>query len=158
MVARRSSVRGRTLSDSMVVMVEFEITDVHDEASVSELRERLVAFNIATTGYDEYRSMSCFLRNDEGELEAGIDGFSWGGYAMIEWLWVTTSIRGRGHGTSLMRAFETEAQKRGCRAIRVDTHTFQAPDFYRHLGYEEIGYAEDTPLGYGEHFFVQRLP
>jgi ribosomal protein S18 acetylase RimI-like enzyme len=142
----------------MVVMVEFEMTDVHNEAAVSELRERLVAFNIAATGYDEYRSLSCFLRSDEGELVAGIDGFSWGGYAMVEWLWVTASLRGRGHGTSLMRAFEAETQKRGCRVIRVNTHTFQAPDFYRHLGYEEIGYAEDTPLGYGEHFLAKRLP
>ncbi len=141
----------------MVVMVEFEITDVQDEAAVSELRGRLVAFNIAATGFSEYRSLSCFVRNEEGELDAGIDGFSWGGYAMVEWLWVTASIRGRGHGTGLMRAFETEAQKRGCRAIRVNTHTFQAPDFYRHLGYEEIGYAEDTPLGHGECFFAKRL-
>jgi len=146
------------MSDSMVVMVDFKMTDVHNEAAVSELRERLVAFNIAATGYDEYRSLSCFLRNDEGELDAGIDGFSWGGYAMVEWLWVTASIRGRGHGTSLMRAFETEAQKRSCRVVRVNTHTFQAPDFYRRLGYDEIGYAEDTPLGHGEHFLAKRLP
>jgi ribosomal protein S18 acetylase RimI-like enzyme len=139
-------------------MAEFEITDVHDDAAVAELRERLVAFNIATTGYDQYSSLSCFRRNDEGELDAGIDGFSWGGYAMVEWLWVTASLRGRGHGTSLIRAFEAETQKRGCRVIRVNTHTFQAPDFYRHLGYEGIGYAEDTPLGYGEHFLAKRLP
>jgi ribosomal protein S18 acetylase RimI-like enzyme len=141
----------------MDVMLEFEITDIHDEAAVSELRGRLVAFNRAVTGYDEYRSLSCFLRDEKGELHAGIDGFSWGGYATVEWLWVTASIRGRGHGTGLMRAFEAESQKRGCRRIRVDTHTFQAPDFYRHLGYEEVGYAEDTPMGYGEHFFAKRL-
>jgi GNAT superfamily N-acetyltransferase len=141
----------------MVVMAAFEITDVHDEAAVAELRERLVSFNIAATGYDEYRSMSCFVRNDEGELDAGIDGFSWGGYAMVEWLWVAASIRGSQLGTGLLRSFETEAQKRGCRAVRVNTHSFQAPDFYRHLGYEEIGYAEDTPLDHGEHFLVKRL-
>ena len=142
----------------MVVMVEFEITDIHDDAAVSELRDRLVAFNIAATGYDGYRSSSCFLRNPEGELEAGIDGFSWGGYAMVEWLWVAASIRGHGYGTRLMRAFETESQKRACRTIRVNTHTFQAPEFYRRLGYEEIGYAEGTPIGYGEHFFAKLLP
>ena len=105
-------------------------------------RGRLVAFNIAATGYDDYRSLSCFLRSDEGELDAGIDGFSWGGYSMVEWLWVTASIRGQGCGTRLIRAFEAESQKRGCRTIRVNTHTFQAPEFYRRLGYEEIGYAE----------------
>ena len=117
-----------------------------------------MAFNLAATGYDDYRSLSCFLRNDAGELEAGIDGFSWGGYAMIEWLWVTATIRGRGYGTGLMGVFEAEAQERGCRSIRVNTHTFQAPEFYRHLGYDEIGYALDAPLGYGEHFFAKRLP
>jgi GNAT superfamily N-acetyltransferase len=153
-----SSAQGDTLSESMVEMDDFEITDVHDESAVAELRERLVAFNVAATGYDEYRSLSCFLRNDDGELDAGIDGFSWGGYAMLEWLWVTAPCRGRGYGIGLVRAFETEAQKRGCRTIRVNTHSFQAPDYYRHLGYEEIGYAEDTPLGYGEHFLVKRLP
>jgi ribosomal protein S18 acetylase RimI-like enzyme len=142
----------------MFVMAAFEITDVHDETAVMELRERLVEFNIAETGYDEYRSMSCFLRDDEGEIDAGIDGFSWGGYAMVECLWVAASIRGRHLGTGLLRSFESEAQKRGCRVLRVNTHSFQAPDFYRHLGYEEIGYAEDTPLGYGEHFLLKRLP
>ena len=138
-------------------MAEFEITDIHNEAAVAELRGQLVAFNLAATGYDEYRFLSCFLRNDEGELEAGIDGFSWGGYAMVEWLWVSAPIRGRGHGSGLMRAFEAESRQRGCRAIRVHTYSFQAPDFYRHLGYEEIGYAEDTPIGYGEHFYAKRL-
>jgi GNAT superfamily N-acetyltransferase len=107
----------------MGVMAVFEITDVHDEAAVAELRERLVSFNIAATGYGEYRSMSCFLRNDEGELDAGIDGFSWGGYAMVEWLWVAASLRGSQLGTGLLRSFEAEAQKRGCRAVRVNTHT-----------------------------------
>lgn len=152
------TVLGHIWSDSMVEMDEFEITDVRDEAAVAELRERLVAFNVAATGYDDGRSLSCILRNNEGEVDAGIDGFSWGRYAMLEWLWVSASFRGRGYGTGLVRAFETESQKRGCRTIRVNTHTFQAPDFYRHLGYKEIGYAEDAPFGYGEYFFAKRLP
>ena len=149
--------RPQTSCDSIVVMAELEISDIHDEASVSELRGRLVAFNIAATGYDDYRSLSCFLRNDEGELDAGIDGFSWGGYSMVEWLWVSASIRGQGCGTRLMRAFEAESKRRGCRTIRVNTHTFQAPEFYRRLGYEEIGYGECAPVGHGEHFFAKRL-
>jgi ribosomal protein S18 acetylase RimI-like enzyme len=138
-------------------MDEIEISDVPDDAAVSELRQRLVDFNIATTGYENYRSMSCFLRDADGELQAGIDGFTWGGYAMVEWLWVAPSRRGDGLGSRLMRALESEARARGCAVIRVNTHTFQAPDFYRGLGYEELGYAEDTPVGHGEFFFAKRL-
>jgi GNAT superfamily N-acetyltransferase len=140
-------------------MVEHEliITDVNDEAAVAELRERIIAFNIAVTGYDDGRSLSCFLRNADGKMYAGLDGFTWGGYAMIEWLWVEESERGNGLGRRLVQSAEREAATRGCAVVRVNTHTFQAPDFYRKLGYEEIGTARDAPVAHGEVFFVKRL-
>ena len=76
---------------------------------------------------------------------------------MIEWLWVSSTRRGAGLGSQLLQAAEGEARRRGCRIVRVNTHTFQAPDFYRKLGYEQIGYAEDTPVDHGEVFFAKRL-
>jgi GNAT superfamily N-acetyltransferase len=140
-------------------MVDHEliITDVNDEAAVAELRDRIIAFNIAVTGYDDGRSLSCFLRNDDGEMYAGLDGFTWGGYAMIEWLWVAEEERRSGLGRRLVLAAEREAAARGCSVVRVNTHTFQAPDFYRTLGYSEIGTAADAPAGYGEVFFAKLL-
>jgi ribosomal protein S18 acetylase RimI-like enzyme len=147
----------RLLSGTMDEMRDIRITDVHDDSAVSELRDKLVAHNMAATGYAEYKPLGCFLRSTEGELEAGIYGFSWGGYAMVEWLWVAPSLRQAGLGGQLLQAVETEVGTRGCQVIRVNTHTFQAPDFYRKLGYEQIGYAEDTPLGHGEVFFAKRL-
>ena len=134
---------------------ELIITDVHDEAAVAELRDRIIAFNIAVTGYDDGRSLSCFLRHDDGEMYAGLDGFTWGGYAMIEWLW---SRRGRGTDSADRLVLAAENAGRGASAVvRVNTHTFQAPDFYRTLGYSEIGTAEDAPVGHGEVFFAKRL-
>ena len=136
---------------------ELIVSDVHDEAAVAELRERIIAFNIAETGYDDGRSLSCFLRGDDGKMYAGLDGFTWGGYAMIEWLWVAEESRGNGLGRRLVLAAEREAAARGCSVVRVNTHTFQAPDFYRTLGYSEIGTAADAPVGYGEVFFAKLL-
>ena len=144
-------------SGTMGEMPEIRILDIDDEAAVAELRDQLVAHNIESTGYGQYRCMSCFLRDSERQLQAGISGFSWGGYAMIEWLWVSPSLRGASLGSQLVRAVEAEVRARGCRVIRVNTHTFQAPDFYRKLGYEQIGYAEDTPMDHGEVFFAKRL-
>ena len=46
---------------------------------------------------------------------------------------------------------------RGCVVARVDSHAFQAPDFYRKYGYEEVGFVDDAPIGYGEYFFAKRL-
>jgi len=136
---------------------ELIVSDVHDEAAVAELRERIIAFNIAETGYDDGRSLSCFLRGDDGKMYAGLDGFTWGGYAMIEWLWVAEGERGGSLGRRLVLAAEREAAARGCSVVRVNTHTFQAPDFYRTLGYSEIGTAADAPVGYGEVFFAKLL-
>jgi GNAT superfamily N-acetyltransferase len=112
-------------------MPEIWITETDDEAAAAELRDKLVSHNIASTDYGQYRSLGCFLRDSERQLQAGISGFSWGGYAMIEWLWVSPSLRGAGLGSQLVRAVEAEVRARGCRVIRVNTHTFQAPDFYR---------------------------
>jgi ribosomal protein S18 acetylase RimI-like enzyme len=76
---------------------------------------------------------------------------------MIEWLWVEESRRGSGLGRRLMLAAEREALVRRCAVVRVNTHTFQAPDFYRALGYEEVGRAHDAPVAHGEVFFAKRL-
>ena len=138
-------------------MFEVEITDVRDEAALTELRERLIAHNIAVTGYDDGRSLSCFLRDEAGGMVAGLDGFTWGGYAKIEWLWLAEHLRGSGLGQRLVEAAEAEAAARGCRVVRVDSHTFQAPGFYERLGYRQVGEAVDTPVGHGEVFYAKEL-
>lgn len=138
-------------------MFEVEITDVRDEAALTELRERLIAHNIAVTGYDDGRSLSCFLRDEAGGVVAGLGGFTWGGYAKIEWLWLAEHLRGSGLGRRLVEAAEAEAAARGCRVVRVDTHTFQAPGFYEGLGYQRVGEAVDTPVGHREIFYAKEL-
>ena len=90
-------------------------------------------------------------------VTAGIDGFTWGGYAKIEWLWVHEDHRRAGLGRRLMEQAELESARRGCMVIRVDTHTFQAPDFYARLGYTLIGRSQDTPVGHGELFLHKRV-
>ncbi len=75
-------------------------------------------YNAGTTGYRDGRSLSCFLRDENGKLLAGLDGFSRGGYARIEYLWVEESLRGRGLGSRLLAAAEREAFARGCETRR----------------------------------------
>lgn len=138
-------------------MVEVVITDEVIEGDLAELRERLIEFNVAATGYGDGRSLACYIRDDNGDLIAGLDGFTWGGYAKIEWLWISEQLRRQGLGRRIIEAVEAEAIRRGCGTIRVDTHAFQAPDFYRSLGYEEIGFHADTPVGFGEWMLAKRL-
>ena len=127
------------------------------EADVEALRDALFEFNVEATGYRDGRVLSCFLHGDSGELVAGIDGFSWGGYARIEYLWVGAEHRGEGLGTRLLVAAEEEARRRGCGTIVLDSHSFQAVDWYRRHGYDEIGTTADTPLGYSQTLFQKAL-
>jgi GNAT superfamily N-acetyltransferase len=134
-----------------------QIVDIAGDADAAELEARLHEYNFATTGYRDGRALSCFVRDEAGTLIAGIDGFTWGGYAKVVHLWVDESQRGRGLGSALFDAAEREARARGCGVMRVDSHSFQAPDFYRRRGYEQITETTGTPAGHSEFFFVKQL-
>jgi GNAT superfamily N-acetyltransferase len=134
------------------------ISDVTGADDRRELEERLYAFNVESTGYRDARDHSCFLRDAEGRLVAGIDGFTWGGYAHVELLWVAEPLRGRGLGRRLLEAAEAEASARGCTTIVTSSHEFQAPNLYAKLGYRRVGRTDDTPVGYQEFLFQKRLP
>ncbi|MEY2958134.1 MAG: hypothetical protein RLZZ01_702, partial [Actinomycetota bacterium] len=128
-----------------------------DRDDLDDLERAVLEFNMATTGFRDDRLLGCVERDRDGTLIAGLSGFTWGGYGMVEWLFVRDDHRGTGLGTRLMEAAEREAAQRGCVVMRVNTHTFQAPDFYARLGYEVIGAATDTPVGHGEIFLSKRL-
>ena len=134
-----------------------EIVDTAADGDIAELRDLLFEFNYDATGYRDGRSLSCFLRDEQGVLVAGLDGFTWGGYAWVELLWVHASQRGHGTGRALLAAAEDEARRRGCRTIALQTHDFQAPDFYPKYGYETVGATIDTPVGYRQLLFQKLL-
>ena len=134
-----------------------EIADTASDGDIAELRTKILEFNFATTGLHDGRSLSCFLRDGSGNLYAGIDGFTWGGYARIDYLWVDESRRRHGLGRALLMAAEAEAARRGCATIVLDTHSFQAPEFYRRLRYTQVGETLDTPVGYTQVLFQKRI-
>jgi len=133
------------------------ITDVVTAGGRRELEGRLNAFNVESTGFADARDLFCLLRDSDGTLVAGIDGFTWGGYAHVEVLWVSEPLRGRGIGTRLLEAAEAEARERGCTSIVLSSHEFQAPSLYTKLGYHPVGTTEDTPVGYSEIHFHKHL-
>jgi GNAT superfamily N-acetyltransferase len=132
------------------------ISDVASDADAAELRDALHEYNFDATGYRDGKALSCFLHAD-GRLIAGIDGFTWGGYARVEYLWVDADQRGRGLGARLLAAAEDEARRRGCETVVLDTHSFQAPDFYRSRGYREVGTTTGTPSGHTQTLFQKDL-
>ncbi len=62
-----------------------------------------------------------------------------------------------GVGRALMSELEAEAVRRAMTGIWLDTYTFQAPDFYRRMGFAEFGRIDDYPRGESRIFFSKRL-
>jgi GNAT superfamily N-acetyltransferase len=118
----------------------------HDD--ILFLEDRLYEFNVARTGIEDGRLLAIFLRDAHNDILAGLYGWTWGRCCEVRSLWVHEQWRGQGLGTRLMAAAEEEARARGASQMVLTTHSFQAPDFYRRLGFEPVGLFEDYPLGH----------
>lgn len=81
------------------------------------------------------RRLACFARAPDGTVVGGAIGRTWGECCHLQQLWVDPARRGSGVGARIVRTFEEHAIGRGCRTFYLDTFTFQAPGFYRKLGY-----------------------
>jgi GNAT superfamily N-acetyltransferase len=133
------------------------VTGVGDRDLQERLYQEIIAFNVAATGYNDACSLSIAARGDGGDLLAGLSGWTWGGCGYIELLWVRDDQRGNGLGARLLAAAEAEIRRRGCDRVSLDTHSFQAPDFYARLGYAECGRTPGYPNGHDHIHLVKRL-
>lgn len=100
--------------------------------------------------------LAVFARVD-GKLCAGLTGWTWGDCCELQNLWVDDDLRGRGLGTTLMRAGEDEARARGCTTIVIFAHSFQPHELYHRLGYDVVARIEDFPTGSDALWMVKRL-
>ena len=57
--------------------------DLHDR-----LDKEIYKFNAAATGHHDGRELSIAVRGDDGDLLAGLTGWTWGGCGYVELLWV----------------------------------------------------------------------
>ena len=112
------------------------------------LEDRLYEFNSRATGVVDALGLAVFGRDAQGEVIAGLCGYTWGGCCEIRQVWVHERYRRQGIGHRLLDMAETEARRRGCRQIVLATHSFQAPDFYRNLGFQIVDSVPDYPLGH----------
>jgi GNAT superfamily N-acetyltransferase len=133
--------------------------DVEDEpanADVEALSTNLEAFNESRwPGHQQWKPLAAFVRDRE-EIVAGLAGETYAGWLFIRYLWVSSQLRGHGIGRGLMAAGEARALERRCHAAWLDTFSFQAPGFYRKLGYEVFGELDWSP-DYKRIFLRKRL-
>jgi GNAT superfamily N-acetyltransferase len=136
--------------------LRLDIDDKPTDADIEVLPNGLEAFNESQwPGHQKWRPLAVFVRDRE-TIVAGLAGETYAGWLFIRYLWVADALRGKGIGRELMDGAEGRAVERGCHSALVDTFSFQAPGFYRKLGYEAFGEL-DYPPDFKRIFFQKRL-
>jgi len=119
--------------------VKIEVINEEDtivfEALVAGVREH----KYENMGREETKPLSVVARDEDDKLIGGVSGRTIYKQFLVEVAWVDKDTRGTGLGRRLMELAEVEAKKRGCVAAQVDTLSYQAPDFYKKLGFEVVG-------------------
>jgi SAM-dependent methyltransferase len=133
------------------------VEDRPDPRDIVRLEDRINEFNFARTGFHDGRELAILERDAGGDLVAGLYGWTWGASCEVRFLWVRQDHRKRGLGTRLLQAAEAEAARRGAGQIVLSTHGFQAPHFYRRLGYEVTGVVDDHPRGWRQYWMRKAL-
>ncbi|MDV4152185.1 GNAT family N-acetyltransferase [Clostridium sp. AL.422] len=75
----------------------------------------------------------------------------------VSTVFVDEKYRNNKIGTLLINEIEKRARLLGANIIRLDTFDWQGRDFYRSLGYEEVGSYESKIDNFSEYFFLKKL-
>jgi GNAT superfamily N-acetyltransferase len=140
-----------TANDTLTLSTEIS------EEDRDAIGEGLTAANAERVGPDGREDLWIVARDPQGRVVGGLKGqvdYCW---LLVDWLWCDPDNRGRGLGSRLMAAAEAEACRRGWRGIYLQTATFQAPDFYRRLGYVEFGRLDELLPGHAVIWLQKRL-
>jgi len=127
------------------------------EVDTTIVRQGLRSFNNQFIKDDGFQPLNLFLRREDGSIAGGLLGDIYWGWLHINILWVDESLRRQGYGERMLKMAEEEALKKGCRAIHLDTMSFQAKPFYEKFGYTVFGVLDDLPIGHQRIFMWKKI-
>ncbi len=128
-----------------------------NKADKQAVEDGLLAYNLRFVPDPDFKELNIFIRDKAGNIAGGLLGATYWGWLYVSILWVGDHVQGRGFGSQLMTMAETEARKRGCRHVHLDTLDFQALPFYEKLGYTIFGELDDLPPGHKRYFLQKSL-
>jgi GNAT superfamily N-acetyltransferase len=137
---------------------QIQLSENVTEAERLAILTPLLTHNLANGGDDAHETFALLLRApDRDEVIGGLYGKISYRWLLIDLVSVPEQMRGQGIGERLMRMAEDIAQKKNCIGIWLETFSFQAPGFYRKLGYSEFGRLADYPPGHTRLYYQKTL-
>lgn len=134
------------------------VSDVIEPEVEYVLSAGLSAFNDQMTGINDRQSLAVTVRDpDTHQVLGGITGRTSLGLLFLDLFYLPESLRGSGLGSRLLKAYEDEGRRRGCRSAVLYTLSFQAPQFYEKHGWQRFGEVPCDPPGTNRVFMSKAL-
>jgi ribosomal protein S18 acetylase RimI-like enzyme len=134
-----------------------KIYDNPGDEEITFIKESLDAYNFRIVPHDNHQPLSFIARSDQNEIIGGIIGGTYWGWLVIDRFWIKEEFRRQGLGTTLLGKMEESAIQRGCNNAHLDTHDFQALEFYLKKGYTIKSELPDLPKGHTRYLLWKRL-
>ena len=123
------------------------VGDFIDKAFTEFAKASEVALN-----YEDYWFVA---EDDSGEIIGTITGRAYYNEVHIDDLIIDKRFRRQNIGTKLVRAVEEEYRNKGFEKITLTTFGFQAPEFYKKLGYSLEFVREDKNPKLSKYFYCK---
>jgi GNAT superfamily N-acetyltransferase len=134
------------------------VTDSIDESFLSVLQEGLRSYNEDQAGATDLKPIQVKVRDPEtGALAGGLSDRTSRGVLFIDYVYLPQSLRGSGVGSRMLAMAEHEGKRRGCSKAVLFTITFQAPHFYKRLGWKVLGEVVPRPPGAARIYLTKDL-
>ena len=140
-----SIVLGRTLTHAETTVVQEGLARYNTQQTNGAFNQPGIEINLV-------------LKDAEGKVVGGIEASTVLSVMHLEALWVAHERRKLGYGTALVLEAERMGYAAGCIASQTYTFSFQAPEFYKKLGYRVLGIYDGYPEAITEHVLMKRLP
>ena len=116
-----------------------------ESKKTQELGNLIRAYNQSKREPSKSEPLNIYVEDEQGNLIAGMVAETFGHWLEIEYLYVQENLRGQGIGSNILNWAEKEARERKCKYSFVNTYQFQAPNFYKKNGYEEVFSLKEYP-------------
>jgi GNAT superfamily N-acetyltransferase len=137
--------------------LEFSIETSPADGDVEALARGLTEHALPITGAAGFQPLAVFARDESGALVGGAHGQVNWTWLHVGLLWVAAGRRHQGLGSRLLGTIEAAAARRGCRAVHLDTFSYQARPFYERHGYVLFATLDEYPPGHQRHFLRKSL-
>lgn len=124
------------------------------------VRHKLIEYNAVHVPEDiktNFEDINLTIKDENDKIIGGLISVYCWNWLEIDILWIDQNYRGLGYGSRLLLEIEEIAKQKGCTFIKLNTFTFQAPDFYLKHGYRVFGVIDDAPRGFKHYYYMKEI-